>query len=67
MGGKVIKIDAPKRNIDRIKKEEQNSINNKETRNHISELGIEQITNYDYIINNDYHHNLEMQLKKILI
>jgi hypothetical protein len=67
LGGKVIKIEAPNRNLDRIKKEELNSVDNSETRNHISELGIEQITNYDYKINNDYHDNIDLELQKISI
>lgn len=65
LGGKVFKIEAPKRNIDRIKKEESNDINN-ETRNHISEIGIDQIKNYDFTINNDYENDLDQELKKIL-
>ena len=67
LGGLVIKIEAPSRNLERIKREELNFGSNDETRNHISELGIEQITNYDQIIYNDYQHNLNNELEKILI
>jgi hypothetical protein len=67
LGGKVIKIEAPNRNLDRIKREELNLDSNQETRNHISELGIEKITNYDYLIHNDYQYNIESELRKISI
>lgn len=64
LGGIVVKIESPKRNRQRIKREESNQEDN-ETRNHISEIGIDNIKNFNICIYNDYENNLELELKKI--
>lgn len=58
-GAKIIKIEAPNRQLKNLKK------NNKDILNHISETELNQI-NFDIIINNDYNDNIINDLKKII-
>ena len=66
LGGKVIKIQALCRYKERLHEESggnQEEIN--KILNHVSEKGVDEISNYDIIINNDPDDNLEEQLKNI--
>ena len=66
MGGTVIKINAPNRYMKRVENESMKNNSNKESIiNHPSESGIDKISNYDYIVDNDYNSNIETQLINI--
>lgn len=62
LGGKVIRIEAPKRNF--IKLTEEDADNKIKT--HISEIELDFFKDFDYIINNDFNDNLEQELKTIV-
>jgi len=66
MGGKVIKICAPKRFMERVEKESlQNSSNKESIINHPSESGIDKIQNYDFMVNNDIGYDIENQISEL--
>jgi dephospho-CoA kinase len=70
MGGTVFKINAPQRNLDRLKKEaELNNTTLEELSSHVSEKELETdgFQEYvDYIINNDYNDNSIDIIKEII-
>ena len=70
LGGKIIKINAPKRYKTRLYEESEGlseggikEITN--TSNHISEKGINSILNYDYTINNDPEDDLKEEIESL--
>lgn len=67
LGGKIIKINAPKRYKTRLYEESESFSEGgiTETSNHISEKGINSILNYDYILNNDPDDDFNEELRNI--
>ena len=67
LNGIVIKINAPNRHNKCLLKESENNreiLNN--IKNHKSEIEIENIINYDNIINNDYDDNINESINNII-
>jgi len=67
LNGKVIRINAPKRNIDAVTRESggnQDKFNS--ILNHSSEVALDNYDGFDYIILNDYGDNAEEQIDKII-
>ena len=66
LNGKIIKINAPERYKQRLLNEtngnEEQMLN---IMNHPSEINIDNINDYDYLINNDYNDDVIQQLKNI--
>lgn len=62
IGGIVIKIEATIRNKKRLQEEANNDKDKNEIKNHISELGIDKISNYDIKVNNNPKDNISEQL-----
>ena len=70
MGGKVIRIHAPKRNHDAVVKEAKGDPEKiSSIKNHSSETALDNYTGFDYILYNDYGNekNVEKDLEKFLL
>jgi len=62
LGGITIRIDAPQRNLDELKKETADDPDKmKEISTHSSEIALDNyLDQFDYIINNDYGHEMSV-------
>ena len=63
LNGTVIKINAPNRFMDRVKQEADNDCEKiQKIISHESESMIDEIDNYDFILNNDYNDNINLEI-----
>ncbi len=64
INGYIIKINAPQRYQKRLEIETNNNLDKiNEIISHPSEVGIDKLTLYDLLVNNDYSDNIEEQIK----
>lgn len=64
LGGYTFRIEAPHRNMNRLKQEAGDNLDwLHKIQNHASETALDNYTNFDYIINNDYQNQREIPNK----
>lgn len=61
IGGTTFRIEAPNRNIDRLKQEAKEDMERlNRIKNHESETALDYYNNFDYVINNDYQYQRDI-------